>query len=71
MEEAVWASCIDRLVGIPHPPMFWTVRHRLVDAVAERWPATWQVVVEVGSVGHETVLRDLLEEVRTYRSVAG
>jgi len=69
LEGAVWAGCIDRLVGMPYPPMIWTVRRSLVDAVAERWPTTRQIVVEVGSAGHEAVIRDLLEEVGIYRSV--
>ncbi|MCK9277168.1 MAG: hypothetical protein M0P22_03655, partial [Methanoculleus sp.] len=52
-----------------YPPMIWTVRRSLVDAVAERWPTTRQIVVEVGSAGHEAVIHDLLEEVGIYRSV--
>jgi len=69
LEGAVWAGCIDRLVGRPSPPMIWTVRRSLVDAVAGRWPATRQIVLEVGSADHEAVVRALLEEVGVYRSV--
>ncbi|MDK2974264.1 MAG: nucleoside-triphosphatase [Methanofollis sp.] len=71
LKGAVWAGCIDLLVGKSHPPMIWTVRRFLVDAVAERWPETRQVVVEIGSASYAAVARDIMETVRAYRSVVG
>ena len=64
----VWAGCIDNLVGKSYPPMIWTVRHSLVNAVAERWPVTRTVVMEVSVARHATFIGDLLEEIRIYRS---
>lgn len=64
----VWACCINNLVGKPYPPMIWTVRHSLVNAVAERWPVTRTVVVQVSAARHATFIGDLMEEIRMYRS---
>ena len=64
----VWAGCIDTLIGKPFPPMIWTVRHSLVNVVAERWPVTRTVVVEVSSASHAMVVDNLMEEIRMYRS---
>ena len=49
LQGGVWAEQIDRLVALPHPPMIWTVRRRLLDTVIDRWKITNPVVVDVGA----------------------
>lgn len=68
LEGAVWGRCIDRLVNTAHQPMIWTVRRCFVDAVAERWPGTRKIVVDIGSASPFGVIENLLEEIRVYRS---
>lgn len=67
MEGAVWSDCIDQLVAIPHPPMIWTVRRSLVDAVIKRYSVIRPVVIEVGTACPGTITQELIQEVSTYR----
>lgn len=69
LEGAIWGGCIDRLVNTAHQPMIWTVRRCFVDAVADRWPGTRQIVVDIKSASPVGVIGNLLEEIRVYRSV--
>lgn len=71
MEGEVWSDCIDNLVSTPHPPMIWTVRRSLVDAVIERYSVIRPVVIEVGMACLVTITKNLIQEVRTYRSMSG
>jgi nucleoside-triphosphatase len=70
LKGAVWAGCLDRIVALPYPPMIWTVRSDKVDEVKKRWPVARQVVVGIGSATHGDVVRELVNEVRMYRSVS-
>lgn len=70
VEGAVWGDCIEHLVGMPHPPMIWTVRCCFVEDVTNRWPVSRLIVVDVGSGNRRTIIGDLLEEVRIYRSMS-
>jgi nucleoside-triphosphatase len=68
LRGAVWADSIDHIVTMPYPPMIWTVRRSLVEAIAERWPMISPVVVDIRSTGHEAVISELLETVERYRA---
>lgn len=70
MRGEIWAESINRIVAMPFPPMIWTVRHSLVDAVIERWQLKRPVIQEVGTADRSGFVRDILEEIRVYRSAA-
>lgn len=68
LDGDIWAESIDRLLDTLYPPMIWAVRRTLVDAVADRWPETRQVVVDIRSADSETMIERLLEAVMKYRA---
>jgi len=69
LKGEVWAGCIDCLFTAPRPPMIWTVRSDKADEVKKRWPPGRQVTVEPASANSDAVVRDLMDEIRIYRSV--
>lgn len=68
LEGAIWADCIDHIVGTAYPPMIWTVRCSLIKAVSKRWPVTKKVIFRVGSVRNEEFISDIMKEIIIYRS---
>ena len=71
LKGEIWAGCINRLFTGSRLPMLWTVRCDKVDEVLKRWPPGRLVIVELGSSTSDAVVRDLMEEIRAYRSVPG
>lgn len=68
LNGAMWADCINCLMSMLYPPMIWTVRRCFVDEVAKRWPIPRTIVVDISLVSQAEIIRDLLEEVRVFRS---
>lgn len=68
MKGEVWSDCIDTVVKRSFPPMIWTVRCNLVEAVINKWSLRRAIVITLGSMTHNEFMDDLLKEVRIYRS---
>lgn len=68
LKGEIWADCISHLTLMPPTPMIWTVRRFFVDAVIAKWPMTRTIIIELGSVSKEKIIRDIMEEVRISRS---
>jgi nucleoside-triphosphatase len=66
LEGEIWAGCIDHIVDKAYPPMIWTVRSSLVNAVIERWNITRNIIVDVGYVNQATFISDVLEQISDY-----
>jgi nucleoside-triphosphatase len=67
LQGAVWAKQIDGLTALPHPPMIWTVRRRLLDTVVERWKIDNPVVVDVKNAGVLATAGDVMDAVWEWR----
>jgi nucleoside-triphosphatase len=67
LQGAVWAAELDRLCALPHPPMVWTVRRRLLDTVIERWSLGNPVVVDVGAAGVLSTASNVMDAVWEWR----
>jgi nucleoside-triphosphatase len=67
LEGAVWAGQIDRLVTLPHPPMIWTVRRRLLDTVIQCWEIRNPVVVDVRTASVMATAGDVMDAVWEWR----
>lgn len=67
LQGAVWAGQLDRLCTLPHPPMVWTVRRRLLDTVIERWSLEDPVIVDVGAAGVLSAASGVMDAVWEWR----
>jgi len=67
LEGAVWARQIDRLVTLPHPPMIWTVRRRLLDTVIQCWEIRNPVVVDVRTASVMATAGDVMDAIWEWR----
>lgn len=68
LNGALWAGAIDRIMGMHHPPMIWTIRRSFVDAVLRKWPIKRTVVVDIGSSSPSGIIPDIMREVSIFRS---
>ena len=68
LKGEVWSRCLDRIVSMPHPPMIWTVRRSLLDAIGRRWPVRRQIVIELDHVSPETWSCEIKKEIAIFRS---
>ncbi|MCK8518501.1 nucleoside-triphosphatase [Methanoculleus sp. 7T] len=67
LQGAVWADQIDRLLALPHPPMIWTVRRRLLDTVIQRWTIGNPIVVDVRNASVMATASDVMDAVWEWR----
>ncbi|NLA38330.1 MAG: nucleotide kinase [Methanomicrobiales archaeon] len=67
LQGAVWADRIDRLVALPHPPMIWTVRRRLLDTVIQNWEIKNPVVIDVRKASVMATASDVMDAVWEWR----
>jgi nucleoside-triphosphatase len=67
LQGAVWADQLDRLVALPHPPMIWTVRRRLLDTVIQRWNIANPVVVDAKTASVMATASDVMDAVWEWR----
>ncbi len=67
LQGAVWADQIDRLVTLPHPPMVWTVRRRLLDTAIQNWEIRNPVVVDVRTASVMATASDVMDAIWEWR----
>ncbi len=67
LQGAVWADQIDRLVALPHPPMIWTVRRRLLDTVIRNWEIKNPVIVDVRAASVMATANDVMDAIWAWR----
>jgi len=70
LSSAMWAESIDRLCTMDHPPMIWTVRKELIDAVSKRWPDNTWVIAEIKIMSQSILISHIMSEVRRYQQRA-
>lgn len=69
LQGTVWAKDLDRLSELPHPPMIWTVRRRLLDTVIDRWSLRDPIVVNVGAAGVLSAAGEVMDAVWEWREM--
>lgn len=67
LQGAVWAGEIDRLIALPHPPMIWTVRRRLLDTVIQTWDIRNPVIVDVKTANVMATASDVMDAIWEWR----
>lgn len=67
LQGEVWADQIDRLVALPHPPMIWTVRRRLLDTVIQNWEIKNPIVIDVLRANVMATASDVMDAIWVWR----
>jgi nucleoside-triphosphatase len=69
LKGEIWAQSLDQIMGGFHPPMIWTVRRWLVDAIIKQWEIPRPYIIDITRISNQMYIGEFVEEIRIFRSI--